>query len=331
MIGSGLAYVGVVVRGVEQVGEILERDFGLLAQPARIGASGRVAPVFPLGQTAVALFEVGSEFVGGVQRTGVHHLAVEVGGLLSASMEAASLGIGSASDESEMGLGGAYRILLNPQDTAGVLTYLTEPLSLPPSPAGTLVQRIDHLGVASSDNRRAADIFANRLGWTVESQQTDAELSQTMESFTSTKYGVKYQSRPAQLVGGVNAAFITIGDCELEFLQELAPSIPGAAPGGAAETGGAGSGGDRGGPGSTRQDMSVIGRFIQSRGPGLHHLALKVDDIDGLLAQLEARGHTLIDRTGRPGSRLAQIGFIHPGSLGGLLLHLVQREEQLPW
>lgn len=326
MIGSGLAYVGVVVRGVEQVGEILERDFGLLAQPARIGASGRVAPVFPIGQTAVALFEVGSEFVGGVQRTGVHHLAVEVGGLLSASMEAAGLGIGSVSNESEMGLGGAYRILLNPQDTAGVLTYLTEPLSLPPAPDGAAVQRIDHLGVASSDNRLAADIFANRLGWAVESQQTDAELSQTMETFTSTKYGVKYQSRPAQLVGGVNAAFITIGDCELEFLQELAPSVPGAPESGAAD-----SGHQRGGPGSTRQDMSVIGRFIQARGPGLHHLALKVDDIDGLLARLESRGHTLIDRAGRPGSRLAQIGFIHPASLGGLLLHLVQREEQLPW
>lgn len=325
MIGSRLAYVGVAVRGAEQVGEILERDFGLLAQPGRIGSSGRVAPVFPIGETAVALFEVGSDFIGGSLRTGVHHLAVEVGGLLSASLEAAALGIGAVSGESEMGLAGAYRILLNPQDTAGVLTYLSEPLSLPPAPDGP-VQRIDHLGVASSDNRLAADIFAHRLGWAVESQQTDAELSQTMETFTSTKYGVKYQSRPAQLVGGVNAAFITIGDCELEFLQELAPSVPGAPDSGASE-----AGGTRGGPGSTRQDMSVIGRFIQSRGPGLHHLALKVDDINGLLARLEERGHTLIDREGRPGSRLAQIGFIHPASLGGLLVHLVQREELLPW
>ena len=83
------------------------------------------------------------------------------------------------------------------------------------------------------------------------------------------------------------------------------------------------------GPGSTRQDQNVINRFIQSRGPGLHHLALKLRDINGQLSRLESAGYTLIDAQGRPGSRLAQIGFIHPASLGGLLIHLVEREENI--
>ena len=63
------------------------------------------------------------------------------------------------------------------------------------------------------------------------------------------------------------------------------------------------------------------------RGAGLHHVALKVTDINGALAALGRAGHALIDSVRRPGSRRALIGFIHPKSLGGVLLHLVQREE----
>ena len=68
-------------------------------------------------------------------------------------------------------------------------------------------------------------------------------------------------------------------------------------------------------------------RFVASQGPGLHYLALKVNDIDGTLAKLARAGFQLIDPAGRPGSRRARIGFIHPKSLGGLLIHLVQRDE----
>ena len=110
----------------------------------------------------------------------------------------------------------------------------------------------------------------------------------------------------------IDKAFITIGEGELEFLQNLDQAS-------ANEI-------TYGGSGSTRQDQSVISRYIASRGPGLHHVALKVRDIDGLLATLHQAGHTLIDRVGRPGSRLGRIGFIHPASLGGWLVHLVQRE-----
>ena len=311
MIGNGLAYLSVVVRDVAAVAEMLTRDFSLEASMMTIGDSGTRAPVFPIGETAVALFEVGDPFVGGVERTGVHHLAVEVFGPVSASLDTAKLGMPILSDSLEWGIGGSQRLLLDPESTGGVVTYLSEPLSVQPHESA-VVERIDHVGVASADNDMAQDVFSNRLGWTLESTQTDAEIAQVVETFTSDKYGVSYRPKSAQLVGGVRVAFITIGDLELEFLQDLDPGDAGPV--------------ERG-PGSTRQDQNVITRYIQSRGPGLHHLALKVRDIDAQLSRLQSAGYTLIDSQGRPGSRKARIAFIHPASLGGLLLHLVEREE----
>ena len=312
MIGNGLAYLSVVVRDVAAVAEMLNRDFKLEASMMTVGSSGSRAPVFPIGETAVALFEVGDPFVGGAERTGVHHLAVSVDFPVSAGLDAAEAGMPMLSDALEWGLGGTQRLLLDPKSTGGVVTYLSESLNLS-RPDSQIVERIDHIGVASDDNDLARDIFTKRLGWELESTQIDAEVSQVIESFTSDKYGVSYRPKSAELVGGVRVAFVTIGDCDLEFLQNLTPR------GESAQV-------DRG-PGSTRQDQNVITRFIQSRGPGLHHLALKVRDIDRQLGVLESAGYTMIDTQGRPGSRLAQIGFIHPASLGGLLIHLVEREE----
>ena len=312
MIGNGLAYLSVVVRDVAAVAEMLTRDFNLEAAMLTVGSSGTRAPVFSIGETAVALFEVGDPFVGGVERTGVHHLAVEVFGPVSTSLDTSELGMPVLSDALEWGIGGTQRLLLDPKSTGGVVTYLSEPLSIQRRES-EVVERIDHIGVASEDNDQAQDIFSRRLGWTVESTQTDAEIAQIVETFTSDKYGVSYRPKGAELVGGVRVAFITIGDCDLEFLQDLAPQ-----PAEQVERG----------PGSTRQDRNAISRFIQSRGPGLHHLALKVRDIDRQLSRLQSSGYTLIDAQGRPGSRQAQIGFIHPASLGGLLIHLVEREEK---
>jgi methylmalonyl-CoA/ethylmalonyl-CoA epimerase len=59
----------------------------------------------------------------------------------------------------------------------------------------------------------------------------------------------------------------------------------------------------------------------------LHHIALKVNDINAALATLGQAQHVLIDPVGRPGSRRSLIGFLHPKSLYGVLMHLVQREE----
>ena len=234
---------------------------------------------------------------------------------MSAGFDAAEAGIPMLSDALEWGLGGTQRLLLDPRSTGGVVTYMSEPLNIA-TPDPRVVERIDHIGVASQDNDLAREVFTRQLGWEMESTQTDAEVAQVIESFTSDKYGVAYRPKSAQLVGGVRVAFVTIGDCELEFLQNLNPSDANPARGQAEQ-----------GAGSTRQDQNVIDRFIQSRGPGLHHLALKVRDINQQLNRLESAGYTMIDTQGRPGSRLAQIGFIHPASMGGLLIHLVEREE----
>ena len=323
MIGNGLAYLSVVVRDVAAVAEMLHRDFKLEASMVTVGSGGNRAPVFPMGDTAIALFEVGDPFVGGAERTGVHHLAVEVDFPVSAALTAGEAGIPMLSDTMEWGLGGTQRILLDPKATGGVVTYLSEPLTLARQEP-EVVERIDHIGVASDDNDLVRDVFTNKLGWELESSQTDTEVAQSLETFTSDKYGVTYRSKGAQLVGGVRVSFITIGDCELELLQNLNPpnSNPESNPNSNQGVGRAAPG-----PGSTRQDQNVIDRFIQSRGPGLHHLALKVRDINRQLSRLESAGYTLIDTQGRPGSRLAQIGFVHPASLGGLLIHLVQRND----
>ena len=314
MIGNGLAYVGVVVRDVSTVAGILERDFDLPRGSCEIGDTSRRAPVFPVGQTALALFELGDPFVGGAEKTGLHHIAVTVEGLVGRVLDAAELGLHSLSDAAEPGLDGVRRVLLNPSTTCGATIYLSDPLplSLEATPDRD-VERIDHLGVASADNTEVVEVFARKMGWSIESTQTDVEISTKTEAFTSDRYGVVYRNHQPEFVGGLRVSFITIGDLELEFLQNLDPSSVGIV--------------NYGHSGSTRQDQGAISRYVESRGPGFHHTGLKVRDINGLLSRLDRRGLTLIDKEGRPGGRRSQIGFIHPASLGGWLVHLVQREE----
>ena len=312
MLGEGLSYVGVVVRDVPAVAEVLERHFELPRASCQIGDTNHEAPVFPVGETALALFELGDPFVRGAEKTGLHHMAVTVDGLDGAVGEAAEIGLPAVSSEAEAGLGGSRRVLLDPSATCGTITYLSEPLSLPvEADKNGEVERIDHLGVASADNAEVTEVFARKMGWPVESTQTDVEISTKTEAFTSDKYGVVYRSHQPEFIGGLRVSFITVGDLELEFLQNVDASSVGNV--------------DYGHSGSTRQDQGAISRYIESRGPGLHHTGFKVNDINGLLSRLDKSGLTLIDSEGRPGGRRSLIGFIHPASLGGWLVHLVQR------
>jgi methylmalonyl-CoA epimerase len=75
-------------------------------------------------------------------------------------------------------------------------------------------------------------------------------------------------------------------------------------------------------------DSSPIARFLEKRGPGLHHITLRVDDLSGVLAHLRALGVRLIDEEPRPGSRGSRIAFVHPSSAHGLLLEL--KESAVP-
>lgn len=69
---------------------------------------------------------------------------------------------------------------------------------------------------------------------------------------------------------------------------------------------------------------SGVARFLEKRGPGLHHIAYRVGDLAATLQRLAAVGVELIDKTPRPGAHGHQVAFIHPRSSGGVLVELVE-------
>ena len=69
---------------------------------------------------------------------------------------------------------------------------------------------------------------------------------------------------------------------------------------------------------------TTVGRFIERRGGGLHHIAYRVPDIVAELARLADDGYRLIDESPRPGAGGHQVAFLHPSSTGGVLVELVQ-------
>jgi methylmalonyl-CoA mutase C-terminal domain/subunit len=73
-----------------------------------------------------------------------------------------------------------------------------------------------------------------------------------------------------------------------------------------------------------------LDKFLEKRGDALHHLALRVKDIDEVLKRLDARGVPLIDKVGRPGARGHRVAFLHPKAFGGTLLELVEAHEDHP-
>lgn len=72
------------------------------------------------------------------------------------------------------------------------------------------------------------------------------------------------------------------------------------------------------------QPESTIAKYVARRGPGLHHIAFRVDDIHQALAELKMRGVRLIDETPRPGAEGALVAFIHPSASHGVLVELKQ-------
>jgi len=75
-------------------------------------------------------------------------------------------------------------------------------------------------------------------------------------------------------------------------------------------------------------DSSPIARYNAKRGPGLHHITLRVDDIAAALARLKERGVRLIDEVPRPGAQGSLVAFIHPSSAHGVLVELKQAGEE---
>jgi methylmalonyl-CoA/ethylmalonyl-CoA epimerase len=71
-------------------------------------------------------------------------------------------------------------------------------------------------------------------------------------------------------------------------------------------------------------DDSGLARYLEKRGPGMHHICLQVDDIAGMLAQLKEHGVQLINETPRQGANGKQYAFIHPKSAHGVMVELYQ-------
>jgi methylmalonyl-CoA epimerase len=70
---------------------------------------------------------------------------------------------------------------------------------------------------------------------------------------------------------------------------------------------------------------SPAAKFLDTRGEGIHHIAVKVDDVDTVLAELKSKGVVLVDEKARVGAEGAKIAFVHPKSTKGVLLELVSR------
>jgi len=73
---------------------------------------------------------------------------------------------------------------------------------------------------------------------------------------------------------------------------------------------------------------SSVAKFIEKRGEGLHHIAIRVDDIEAALAELKAKGIQLIDETPRNGAGGSRIAFVHPKATHGVLLELCERKQK---
>ena len=302
-----LAYVALSTSDPESLSGFLTDDLGL---------TGRSLPhpdgpisIFAIGESHLCVVEQGHQFLDLPETTGLDHMAL-VSTESELSSVAGSLGLEAMQCQSVVADWQEIRIAQN--STCGTGLRFCSDLGSQAASSDWL-ERIDHIGIASNDAKIEEELFHNRLGCKVESRQTDYETQLAVESFVSDRYGIVQHQRPPQQVGGLRVLFLKVGDCELEILSELDSNPPLSI--------------DRHHPGNTRQDRSAIGRFVERRGPGLHHVALKTPDINGLLNHLNNRGRRLIDPVGRPGSRRALIGFVHPAELGGVLIHFVERDE----
>jgi len=70
---------------------------------------------------------------------------------------------------------------------------------------------------------------------------------------------------------------------------------------------------------------STVRKFLDKRGPGIHHICLRVQGLDGILAELKAKGVRLIDEQAKIGAHGCRVAFIHPASTGGVLIELSEK------
>ena len=118
------------------------------------------------------------------------------------------------------------------------------------------------------------------------------ELDGALATYGET-FGMELEHREVIAEHGIEAALLEVGEQHIELLAPLSADSP-------------------------------VGRFLASRGPGLHHVAYRVGDIDAALAELLSRDVEMIDSAPRTGIRASRIAFIHPNATGGVLTELVE-------
>jgi methylmalonyl-CoA/ethylmalonyl-CoA epimerase len=111
-----------------------------------------------------------------------------------------------------------------------------------------------------------------------------------------TSYAMEIVYRETVEEQGVEALLLDVGENHVELLRPLGEDTP-------------------------------VGKFLAKRGPGLHHVAYQVPDIEAALDGLRAAGIRLIDETPRVGIRNSRVAFLHPASSGGVLTEIVQPAE----
>jgi methylmalonyl-CoA epimerase len=166
---------------------------------------------------------------------------------------------------------------------------------------------LDHVGIAVKDLGAALAFYRDALGLEIEPPEEVASQR-------------------------VRAHFIAVGDVKHEGRRgEGAPGVKdqGAGAPGVKDQG-------AGAPGvklelleATEPD-SPIAKYVEKRGPGLHHITLRVDDIHAAVAQLKSRGVRMIDETPRPGAEGSTIAFVHPAAAHGVLIELKQSHTPQP-
>jgi methylmalonyl-CoA/ethylmalonyl-CoA epimerase len=122
-----------------------------------------------------------------------------------------------------------------------------------------------------------------------------ADLDEALALHEQT-YGMPLAHRETVAEQGVEAVLLDVGDGHVELMAPLGDDTP-------------------------------VGRFLAKRGPGLHHVAYAVDDVDAALGALRDQGLRLIDETPRTGIRGTRVAFIHPAATGGVLTEIVQAVE----
>lgn len=121
------------------------------------------------------------------------------------------------------------------------------------------------------------------------------DLESSVEAYSS-QFGVSVEHRETVEAQGVEAVLLGVGSSHIELLAPLGPDTP-------------------------------VGKYLAKRGPGIHHIAYRVADIESEIERLKEAGVRLIDEKPRPGICDTKVAFIHPSSAGGVLTELVQPPE----